>query len=150
MASGHEYRARRPNTWPHRPRLLSEDSTCQPGAVHTWPFSAIRLNLASALRKEAALAPSPSWPSVWSGRALQEVSSIRQVWSYISVSLDGARSAPGHRNGAAPIQDMPEAPDFVLGALDKMAILAVRVGDLLSGYDAPAWLGAARTRRRRS
>src|SRR5262249_41690717 len=38
MASGHEYRANRPNTWLHRPMLQSEDSSCQPGAVHTWPF----------------------------------------------------------------------------------------------------------------
>jgi hypothetical protein len=38
MASGQVYRAERPNTWPHRPMLLGEDSTCQPGAVHTWPL----------------------------------------------------------------------------------------------------------------
>jgi hypothetical protein len=37
MASGHEYRANRPNTWLLRPMLQSEDSSCQPGAVHTWP-----------------------------------------------------------------------------------------------------------------
>jgi hypothetical protein len=36
MASGHEYRANRPNTWLLRPLLQSEDSSCQPGAVHTW------------------------------------------------------------------------------------------------------------------
>jgi len=39
MASGHEYRANRPNTWLHRPMLQSEDSPCQPGAVHTWPLT---------------------------------------------------------------------------------------------------------------
>jgi hypothetical protein len=39
MASGHEYRANRPNTWLLRPLLQSEDSSCQPGAVHTWPDS---------------------------------------------------------------------------------------------------------------
>ena len=39
MASGHEYRANRPNTWLHRPMLQSEDSPCQPGAVHTWPLA---------------------------------------------------------------------------------------------------------------
>ena len=33
MASGHGYRANRPNTWLLRP----SDSSCQPGAVHTWP-----------------------------------------------------------------------------------------------------------------
>src|SRR6516165_3761772 len=38
MASGHEYRANRPNTWLLRPLLQSEDSSCQPGAVHTWPL----------------------------------------------------------------------------------------------------------------
>jgi hypothetical protein len=35
MASGHEYRANRPNTWLLRPLLQSEDSSCQPGAVRT-------------------------------------------------------------------------------------------------------------------
>jgi hypothetical protein len=39
MASGHEYRANRPNTWPLRPTPQSEDSSCQPGAVHTWPIA---------------------------------------------------------------------------------------------------------------
>jgi hypothetical protein len=42
MASGHEYRANRPNTWPLRPTLQSEDSSCQPGAVHTWPITSFR------------------------------------------------------------------------------------------------------------
>jgi hypothetical protein len=41
MASGHEYRANRPNTWLLRPTLQSENSSCQPGAVHTWPKSAV-------------------------------------------------------------------------------------------------------------
>jgi hypothetical protein len=41
MASGHEYRANRPNTWLLRPPLQSEDSPCQPGAVHTWPKAGI-------------------------------------------------------------------------------------------------------------
>jgi hypothetical protein len=35
MASGHVNRTYRPNTWPHRPTLRREDSSCQPGAVHT-------------------------------------------------------------------------------------------------------------------
>jgi len=39
MASGYEYRANRPNTWLLRLLLQSEDSSCQPGAVHTWPFA---------------------------------------------------------------------------------------------------------------
>ena len=39
MASGHGYRANRPNTWLLRPLLQSEDSSCQPGAVHTWPIA---------------------------------------------------------------------------------------------------------------
>ena len=39
MASGHVYRAERPNTWLLRPSLQSEDSSCQPGAVHTWPLA---------------------------------------------------------------------------------------------------------------
>jgi hypothetical protein len=42
MASGHEYRANRPNTWLLRPLLQSEDSSCQPGAVHTWPIATLR------------------------------------------------------------------------------------------------------------
>jgi hypothetical protein len=36
MASGHANRANRPNTWLHRPSLQREESSCQPGAVHTW------------------------------------------------------------------------------------------------------------------
>ena len=36
MASGHVNRTSRPNTWQHRPSLRREDSSCQPGAVHTW------------------------------------------------------------------------------------------------------------------
>jgi len=39
MASGHVYRANRPNTWLLRPMLQSEDFPCQPGAVHTWPIA---------------------------------------------------------------------------------------------------------------
>ena len=41
MASGHVNRAQRPNTWLHRPSLRREDSSCQLGAVHTWPVSTI-------------------------------------------------------------------------------------------------------------
>ena len=37
MASGHVNRVNRPNIWLLRPSLQSEDSSCQPGAVHTWP-----------------------------------------------------------------------------------------------------------------
>jgi hypothetical protein len=37
MASGHVNRIKRPNTWLHRPMLQNrEESSCQPGAVHTW------------------------------------------------------------------------------------------------------------------
>jgi hypothetical protein len=39
MVSGHVNRIQRPNTWLHRPSLRREDSSCQPGAVHTWHFS---------------------------------------------------------------------------------------------------------------
>jgi hypothetical protein len=39
MASGHVNRANRPNTWLLRPMLRREDSSCQPGAVHTWPIA---------------------------------------------------------------------------------------------------------------
>ena len=41
MASGHVNRANRPNTWLHRPTLQRDDSSCQPGAVHTWPLADI-------------------------------------------------------------------------------------------------------------
>jgi hypothetical protein len=40
MASGHEDRANRPNTWLLRPLLQSEDSSCQPGAVTNVGMSA--------------------------------------------------------------------------------------------------------------
>ena len=43
MASGHVNRTNRPNTWLYRPSLRSEDSSCQLGAVHTWPFASILL-----------------------------------------------------------------------------------------------------------
>jgi hypothetical protein len=43
MASGHAHRAKRPNTWLLRPLLQSEDSSCQPGAVHT-PFASFRIH----------------------------------------------------------------------------------------------------------
>jgi len=39
MASGHVNRTNRPNTWLLRPLLHREESSCQPGAVHTWPDS---------------------------------------------------------------------------------------------------------------
>lgn len=42
MASGHVSRANRPNTWLHRPTLQRDDSSCQPGAVHTWPEADMR------------------------------------------------------------------------------------------------------------
>ena len=41
MASGHANRANRPNTWLHRPMLLREVLTCQPGAVHKWHLADI-------------------------------------------------------------------------------------------------------------
>jgi hypothetical protein len=41
MASGHVNRTQRPNTWLRRPTLRREDSPCQLGAVHTWPFSTV-------------------------------------------------------------------------------------------------------------
>lgn len=38
MASGHMNRIKRPNTWLQRPMLQNrEESSCQTGAVHTWP-----------------------------------------------------------------------------------------------------------------
>ena len=42
MASGHVYRAKRPNTWLLRPMLQREENPCQPGAVHTWPMADLR------------------------------------------------------------------------------------------------------------
>ena len=34
MVSGHANRANRPNEWLHRPRSASDESPCQPGAIH--------------------------------------------------------------------------------------------------------------------
>jgi hypothetical protein len=45
MASGHVNRAQRPNTWLHRPSLRREDSSCQPGAVHTWHITAMQTRM---------------------------------------------------------------------------------------------------------
>jgi len=42
MASGHVNRARRPNTWPHRPSCKREENPCQRGAVHTWHIASFR------------------------------------------------------------------------------------------------------------
>ena len=42
MASGHENRARRPNTWLHRPSCKREENPCQRGAVHTWHLASVR------------------------------------------------------------------------------------------------------------
>ena len=41
MASGHVNRINRPNTWLHRPMLLREVLTCQPGAVRKWHIADI-------------------------------------------------------------------------------------------------------------
>jgi hypothetical protein len=54
MASGHEYRANRPNTWLLRPMLQSEDSPCQPGAVHTWPIASFAYYAESRRRRGIA------------------------------------------------------------------------------------------------
>ena len=43
MASGHVNRINRPNTWLHRPMLLRDVLTCQPGAVHTWHLADLPL-----------------------------------------------------------------------------------------------------------
>ena len=46
MASGHVNRIKRPNTWLHRPMLQNrEESSCQPGAVHTWHIASFRCAL---------------------------------------------------------------------------------------------------------
>ena len=45
MASGHVNRAERPNTWPHRPICTREESSCQLGAVHTWPIATERISM---------------------------------------------------------------------------------------------------------
>src|SRR6516165_9008035 len=53
MASGHVNRANRPNTWLLRPSLQSEASSCQPGAVHTWPLADMAVSTAAlGLRSE--------------------------------------------------------------------------------------------------
>ena len=45
MASGHANRAKRPNTWLHRPATQREVLTCQPGAVHTWHLADVQTAL---------------------------------------------------------------------------------------------------------
>jgi hypothetical protein len=45
MASGHVNRTNRPNTWLHRPSLRRDDSSCQPGAVHTCAACAVEWNI---------------------------------------------------------------------------------------------------------
>jgi len=64
MASGHEYRANRPNTWLLQPLLQSEDSSCQPGAVHTWPIwdmpTAMMIVRVRGQSRKQILAPSSS------------------------------------------------------------------------------------------
>jgi hypothetical protein len=45
MASGHVNRTNRPNTWLHRPSLQREESPCQLGAVHTWPYSEVPITV---------------------------------------------------------------------------------------------------------
>jgi hypothetical protein len=57
MASGHGYRANRPNTWLLRPMLQSEDSPCQPGAVHTWPKADMMVMSAFGGRTDIQLGP---------------------------------------------------------------------------------------------
>jgi hypothetical protein len=49
MASGHGYRTQRPNTWLLRPSLRRDDSSCQPGAVHTWPLTDLGQRLCNRL-----------------------------------------------------------------------------------------------------
>jgi hypothetical protein len=53
MASGHVNRDKRPNTWLHRPSLRREDSSCQPGAVHTWPIATLPQEFMSAIPPKA-------------------------------------------------------------------------------------------------
>jgi len=62
MASGHVYRANRPNTWLLRPMLQREDSPCQPGAVHTWPIASFRV-AHQLLRFWAGSGHRPRWVS---------------------------------------------------------------------------------------
>src|SRR5215510_13036132 len=60
MASGHEYRANRPNTWLLRPLLQSEDSSCPDGrwAKHVRSALVIQTSTCSAI----ASASSTSMP----------------------------------------------------------------------------------------
>src|SRR5262245_44215931 len=53
MASGHVNRTNRPNTWLHRPACGSEESPCQPGAVHTWHECDLRLARTNVLSWES-------------------------------------------------------------------------------------------------
>ena len=60
MASGHVNRIQRPNTWLHRPTLRREDSPCQLGAVHTWPFATLTLRRLSGRFRGIADTASPA------------------------------------------------------------------------------------------
>ena len=66
MASGHVNRTDRPNTWLHRPSLQREESSCQPGAVHTWPFAtdanALTLSPVSGRSGHEAILPKATFP----------------------------------------------------------------------------------------
>jgi len=55
MASGHVNRIQRPNTWLHRPICKRDQSSCQPGAVHTWPEASVRCD--KAIRPESRVKP---------------------------------------------------------------------------------------------
>jgi len=66
MASGHVNRTERPNTWQHRPSLRRDDSSCQPGAVHTWHQSAMPMG-AENVR---------SWGQTGSGRHAARVTRL--------------------------------------------------------------------------
>jgi hypothetical protein len=60
MASGHAYRVNRPNTWLLRPMLQSEDSSCQSGAVHTWPIASLMRCRCMSADKGGRLQPGAS------------------------------------------------------------------------------------------
>ena len=93
MASGHVNRANRPNTWLLRPPAAREESSCQPGAVHTWPIAPV-----AAVHNEVGCQGVSGLELFWSNRE-----GGWRDWRWLLCSLPGVtaeRLAASH--GSAP------------------------------------------------
>jgi hypothetical protein len=85
-------RTNRPNTWLHRPSLRRDDSSCQPGAVHTWHNTAqidVRSNVGYwGISGIVAGRPNPTFMT---RSGLREHS--RECFEFLDGPLDVAKSA---------------------------------------------------------